>query len=108
MRRLRLAAVAVIYAGKVTLLSGCIKVILKLSLSVPRYSWITSYAPIFACCFWDTLIFSVAMERVNLVAAVGGRYLVAVSNGRMQMLVPVSKIFPARSDRLTRSVHGDN
>jgi hypothetical protein len=30
----------------------------------------TSYAPIVACCFWDTLIFSVAMEQVNLVAAV--------------------------------------
>ena len=74
MRRLRLAAVAVIYGAKVTLLSGCVKVILKLSLSVPRYTWITSYAPIFACCFWDTLIFSVAMERVNLVAAVRTRY----------------------------------
>eukprot|EP01043_Picozoa_sp_COSAG02_P007866 COSAG02_NODE_243_length_27457_cov_16.852328_5_plen_106_part_00 len=80
MRRLRLAAVAVIYAGKVTLLSGVVKVILKLSLSVPRYSWVTSYAPIFACCFWDTLIFSVAMERVNLVAAVRGRCLVAMNN----------------------------
>lgn len=74
MRRLRLAAVAFVYAAKVALLSCCIKVILKLSLSVPQYTWITSYAPVVACCFWDTLVFSVAMERVNLVAAVLASY----------------------------------
>ena len=68
-RRLRIFAVTVIYAGKIFFLSGITKVILKLSLSVPQYTWATSYAPIFACCFWDTLIFSVAMEQVNLVAS---------------------------------------
>ena len=39
MRRLRLAAVTVIYAGKITFVSGIVKVILKLSLSVPHYTW---------------------------------------------------------------------
>ena len=68
-RRLRIFAVTVIYAGKIFFVSGITKVILKLSLSVPQYTWTTSYAPILACCFWDTLIFSVAMEHVAVVAS---------------------------------------
>jgi hypothetical protein len=52
MRRLRLAAVTVIYAGKVTFVSGIVKVILKLSLSVPHYTWCgkrSLFAPFFFC-----------------------------------------------------------
>ena len=69
LRRLRIALLAVIYAMKIGFVSLIVKMILKGAMSAPHYAWATSYAAVVASCFWDTLIFSVAMQQVTLVAA---------------------------------------
>lgn len=69
LRRLRIACMALIYTVKIIATGFLLKQSWAAALPLVVHTWLNSYAPLVASCFWDVLICAVIMEHVILLAS---------------------------------------
>ena len=68
-RRLGIALMGALLAGKIVFLGQLIKLIVRAVLPISYETWAVSYTAVIASCFWNTVVCRMIMEQVTLIAA---------------------------------------